>query len=132
MLISILLSLALHSAKAETTATDVKNETAEAVEVGKDYAVESKDAFVKSTEEKLAELDKNIDELKAKGKEKKDKASAAWKKEVASLQAKRAKLSKDLSSLKKSSGNAWEKMKDGVKSAVNSLEDSYEKAKQEF
>ncbi len=132
MILSLVLALSLHSAHGETTAGDVQKEAAEAVQASKEFAVETKDEFVKTTEEKVAALDRKIEELKAQGKDRKDRASAAWKKEMADLQAKRAKLSKDFGALKKSSGNAWQKMKDGVKSAVNSLEKSYEEAKAEF
>lgn len=116
--ISIIVMLAL----GQTTAGDVKKETGEAYDATKRYANEKKDEFVARTEARMKALREDLVKLKDKTK---DAADATAK----DLDAKAKTAESKFNEVKKSSGNAWTKLKGGVESAVDELEKGVNNAK---
>jgi hypothetical protein len=108
-----------------TSAKDVKHKANETVDAAADYTKEQKEAFVKDMEENLEGLKTQIKTMKEKAGESKDET-------VKKLEAKQAQLEKDLAQMKKSSGNAWNKLKSGVSKAWSEIKTSMSEAKEEL
>lgn len=115
-----------------TTSEEVKIKTKEAASAAADYSVEQKEKFQKDMETKMADLKKEIAELNKKVSQKTGDAKTTMQAQIKALEVRQENLKKDLSKLKKSSGNAWTEMKVGVSKAWDSLSESYYKAKAEF
>lgn len=117
--------LALSNTAIATSAKDIKTKATETVDAAADYSKEQKDAFVKDMEE-------NIDSLKAQIKTMKEKAGASKDETVKKLESKQEQLEKDVAQMKKSSGNAWGKLKSGVSKAWSEIKTSMSEAKDEL
>jgi len=118
-------ALTLSQKALATSAKDVKHKSNESVYAAADYTKEQKEAFVKDMEE-------NLDGLKAQIKTMKEKAGESKDETVKKLEAKQAQLEKDLAQMKKSSGNAWNKLKSGVSKAWSEIKTSMSEAKEEL
>jgi len=118
-------ALTLSQKALATSAKDVKHKANETVDAAADYTKEQKEAFVKDMEE-------NLDGLKAQIKTMKEKAGESKDETVKKLEAKQAQLEKDLAQMKKSSGNAWNKLKSGVSKAWSEIKTSMSEAKEEL
>jgi len=111
---------------------DVKKEAKEAYDATKTYTQEQMQAFREKTETRLAEYKKEIDQLQAKAEKLGDDAKAKAEQQLTALRQKRDEVSEKLKVLSSSSGNAWEKVKSGVDSAMDDLSKAYQKAAAEF
>ena len=60
------------------------------------------------------------------------KADRKLKNELETLESKRTELNRDLDRLRKSSGNAWQEMKQGILNAASELDRGFEEAQREF
>lgn len=114
------------------TATDVKDKVKEAAEATKDYLAGGKDEFVATMNQKLAALDARVAELAKKSEGYKDDAKVQADQALASLKEQRSKLSEKLEALKQSSADTWKDMKAGLATAMEELEQAYERAKAKF
>lgn len=121
----IIATLALSPIAFATSVNDVKNKANETVDAAADYTKEQKDAFVKDMEE-------NIEGLKSQIKTMKEKAGESKDDTLKKLEGKQAQLEKDLAQMKKSSGNAWNKLKSGVSKAWTEIKSSMTEAKEEL
>lgn len=121
----ILSTLALAPFALGTSAKDVKNKASETVNTATDYTKEQKEAFVKDMEDNLAHLKTQIKTMKEKAGQSKDET-------VQKLEKKQAELEKDLTQMKKSSGNAWNKLKTGMSKAWSEVKASISEAKEEL
>lgn len=121
----IIAFLAFSHVASATSANDVKNKASETVDTAAEYTKEQKESFVKDMEENLAALKTQIKTMK-------EKAGASKDETVKKLEAKQAQLEKDLAQMKKSSGNAWSKLKSGVSKAWSEIKTSMSEAKEEF
>lgn len=108
-----------------TTAQDVKNKTAEAAETTAAYTKEQKEAFMKDMDQQITTLKKQIAEMKSKAGKSKDQT-------VQDLEKKQKNLETQYTSLKNSSGRAWDKLKVGVSKAWDQLKTSVSEAKEEM
>ena len=111
---------------------DVKKEAKEAYDTTKAYTQEQMQAFREQAETKLAEYEKDIDQLQAKAEAMGEDAKAKAEQQLTALRQKRDAVSEKLKELGSSSGNAWERLKSGVEAAMDDLADSYKKASAEF
>ena len=64
------------------SAEDVKQETKEALDAAKEYALQQKEEYQKKMETKLEELDNRIDKVKAEAKESTEEAKAGLEKRI--------------------------------------------------
>lgn len=115
-----------------TTSEEVTTKTKEAASAAVEYSKEQKEQFQKDMEAKLSEIKKEIAELNEQVSAKTGEAKAEMKAQVKNLEIRQQVLKKDLTKLKKSTGNAWSEMRAGVSKAWDALAESYDKAKAEF
>jgi tRNA U34 5-carboxymethylaminomethyl modifying GTPase MnmE/TrmE len=120
------------SKSATVSKEDVKKEAKEAYDATKAYTQEQMQAFREKTETRLAEYKKEIDQLQAKAEKLGNDAKAKAEQQLTALRQKRDEVSQKLKDLSSSSGNAWEKVKSGVDSAMEDLGNAYKKASAEF
>jgi hypothetical protein len=125
MKILFILIMTLSQSVFATSAKDVKNKAGETVDTATEYTKEQKEAFTKEMEENLATLKAKIKEMKAKTGKSKDAT-------VAKLEKEQKDLEHDLAAMKKSSGRAWDKLKNGVSKAWDDVKSSMNEASGEF
>ena len=111
---------------------EVKKEVKEATTATKEYLAGSKEEFVATMKQKLAEFDARISELATKSEGYKDDAKVQADKALASLKEQRGKLNEQFESFKQASADTWRDMKAGLASAMDELERAYENAKAKF
>ena len=111
---------------------DVKKEAKEAYDTTKAYTQEQMQAFREQTEARLAEYEKDIDQLQAKVETMGEDAKANAEQKLKELRQKRDEVSAKLKDLSSSSGDAWERLKAGIDAAMNDLAEAYKKAEAEF
>jgi len=93
---------------------------------------EERESYRKDLQEKLQILDKKIDELKEKAAEVKGEAKAAFAKEMAELHKKQKIAKKEWERVKRATANTWEKAKAGMDTAIQEVENAYDKAVSRF
>jgi len=120
------------SKPATVSKEDVKKEAKEAYEATKDYTQEQMQAFREQTETRLAEYQKEIDQLQATAEKLGGDAKAKAELQLTALGQKRDDVSEKLKDLSSSSGNAWEQVKSGIDAAMEDLGNAYKKAAAEF
>jgi hypothetical protein len=118
------------AAKVSTEA--VEKEVKEAYEATKTYTQEQMQAFRDETETKLAEYEKDMDQLQAKAEKLGGDAKMKATQQLAALRQKRDEVSEKMKELSASSGDAWEQMKAGIDAAMADLVIAYKKAAAEF
>jgi hypothetical protein len=91
-----------------------------------------KDAYVQKLHAKIDEWNAEIDKLKAKGDLVKAEKRAEYEKELEALRAKRIELKEKASQLGGAGENAWKDLKAGVDGALKSLESALNAAKSRF
>jgi hypothetical protein len=85
----------------------------------------AQEQFHKETATQIEEMQKKIDELKAKSSEK-------FHEEMAELQKKEDAAKQELKGMEAATGAAWDKTKTKISGTVDDLEKSYEKVKAHF
>jgi len=118
--------------KGEVTMEDVKKETKEAAETAGQYAMQKKEEYQKALEDKLEAYDEKIDDLSAMAGKAIGDAKTEMEKSIDELKAKRDSAAEKLDELRGSSGEAWEDMKTGMDKAMDDIEKAYEEAKSRF
>jgi hypothetical protein len=120
----------------KTTTKEVKQESQEFIRVLKAYTVEQRDEAIKKAKRTLTELDNRIDKLEThidKNWDEMDKASREKARaSLRELHKKRTQVAEWYGSLKTSSKDAWEHLKEGFSDAYKALHESWEKAENEF
>jgi peptidoglycan hydrolase CwlO-like protein len=111
---------------------EVKEKVGEAVAVTKDYIFQESQHYQKKMEEKLEEIDTQIEEWRPKIEEAEKDVRARLEKELAELENKRDDVQKQLEALKEPTQEAWEEMKSGMDKAIQELESALEKAAERF
>ncbi|MFT4777450.1 MAG: ElaB/YqjD/DUF883 family membrane-anchored ribosome-binding protein [Oleispira sp.] len=139
MLIGMLGINPLCYAQVENTKTsieEVKKETQELLQTINSYTAEKKDEAVQKAKEGLSKLDKLIDTQQEKlDKNWHEMSQVARKKaddNLMALRQQRNQVGEWYSSMKTSSGDAWDHMKKGYSDAYKALEDSWGKSEKEF
>jgi chromosome segregation ATPase len=120
------------SEHATVSKEDVMKETKEAYDATKAYTQEQMQAFRKKTETKLAEYDKEMDQLQAATERLEEDAKAKAEQQLTALRQKRDEVSGKLKDLGSSSGHAWEQLKSGIDAAMEDLGNAFKKAADEF
>jgi F0F1-type ATP synthase membrane subunit b/b' len=120
------------SKPATVSKEDVKKKAKEAYDATQAYTHEQIQAFREQTETRLAEYNKEIDQLKAKAEKLKEDAKTKAEQQLTALRQKQDEVSEKLKNLSSSSENAWEQVKLGIDAAMEDLGNAYKKAKAEF
>ena len=120
------------SKPAAVTKEDVKKEAKEAYDTTKAYTQEQMQAFREETEARLAEYEKEMDQLQAAAERLEGDAKAKAEQQLTALRHKRDEVSGKLKDLGSSSGHAWEQLKSGIDAAMEDLGNAYKKAAAEF
>ena len=120
------------SKPAALTKEDVKKEAKEAYDTTKAYTQEQMQAFREQTEARLAEYEKDIDQLQAKAEKMGGDAKAKAEQQLTALRQKRDAVAEKMKELGSSSEGAWEQIKSGIDAALEDLGNAYKKAAAEF
>ena len=120
------------SKPAAVTKEDVKKEAKEAYDTTKTYTQEQMQAFREQTAARLAEYEKDIDQLQAKAEKMGGDAKAKAEQQLTALRQKRDAVSEKMKALGSSSAGAWEQIKSGIEAALEDLGNTYKKVAAEF
>jgi predicted small secreted protein len=107
------------------TAAGVKEDTRQAA----DYTYDKKEEYQRKLAAEMRELDVEIDELKAKAGRAGDSVKAEFAKDMEALDRQKAVLAEKMEAVKTSSASKWDDVKAGANSAMESVKQTYEKAK---
>ncbi len=120
------------SKTAAVSKQDVKKEVKQAYDATTAYTQEQMQVFREQAEARLAEYEKDIDQLQAKAQKLEGDAKAKAEQQLTQLRQKRDAVAGKLKEFGTSGGNAWEEIKSGVESALEDLGNTYKKAAAEF
>ena len=107
------------------TVSGVKQDSRQAV----DYTYEKKEEYQRDLAAQMKELDVKIDELKAKAARASDAVKAQFARDMEALDRQKAVLTEKMEAIKTSSASGWNEVKAGANSAMDSVKQTYEKAK---
>jgi len=107
------------------TAAGVKADSRQAA----DYTYDKKEEYQRKLAAEMKELDVKIDELKAKAGRASDSVKAEFAKDMEALDRQKAVLAQKMEAVKSSSASGWNEVKAGANSAMDSVKQTYEKAK---
>jgi predicted small secreted protein len=110
------------------TVAGVKEDSRQAA----DYTYEKKEEYQRSLAAQRRELDVKIDELKAKAGRSSDAVKAEFARDMEALDRQKTVLAQRMEAVKSSSASAWNDVKAGANSAMDSVKQTYEKAKARF
>ena len=92
----------------------------------------SRDEYVRKMQEKLAELNADIDKLAAKAGEVSANLRSEYNEEMAALKVKQAVARQKLETMQKSGESAWQDLKAGIDLAWTAIGESIDSAKSRF
>jgi predicted small secreted protein len=107
------------------TVAGVKEDSRQAA----DYTYEKKEEYQRAFAAQMRELDVKIDELKAKAGRATDAVKAEFARDMEALDRQKAVLAQKMEAVKVSSASGWSDVKAGANSAMESVKQTYEKAK---
>ena len=93
---------------------------------------QQKNQYQQKMEEKLRDLDKEVDELEAKAAEQSEQAKKQYARQMTELDRKRKAARRKLDKFENSSEAAWRDMKPGIDAAMKDLETAYKRAASHF
>lgn len=139
MLIGVLALAPLGYGKSDsekTTIAEVRQETQELIQTLKSYTADQRDEAIQKTKSALEKLDKRIDALESRIDNNWDNMNQAAREKARSslkeLRRQRTKVAEWYGSMKSSSANAWDHIKNGFSDAYNALYEAWEKSEKEF
>lgn len=113
----------------QTSTTDkVLREAKETLEATKQYTLQQKEAFEKTVQVELNELQPKIAELQKRTSAASAEARKDLQKAIQDLEKKRDEARRKLEAVNESSSSAWSLFKDGMTAAVEDLKKSYQEA----
>ena len=110
------------------TVAGVKEDSRQAA----DYTYEKKEEYQRALAAQMRELDVKIDELKAKAGRASDAVKAEFARDMEAVDRQKAVLAQKMEAVKSSSASAWNDVKAGANSAMESIKQTYEKAAARF
>ncbi len=130
------LGFAAQKAEKPVTATDVGEKVSATYQTMKSYTLQQRDEAVAAAKKRLAELDRQMDQLqKSLDEHWQDMSAEARKKKQQTLNAlerQRREAAEWYGGMRHSSGEAWEEVKQGFADSYDRLEKAFGKAKNEF
>lgn len=131
-----ILSAQAQSDGSTITAQEVEKQTKELISTLQQYSIEQRDQAVKEIDQSLSKLDEQIDELQRRVDNNWDNmtqtAQQKARARLKELRQQRIELAESFGSLKNSSINAWEEMKEGFSDAYQAMSNSWEQAIEEY
>ncbi len=118
--------------KPPVTGDDVKRELGEAGDAALRYTEQQSAELREQVKTKLAEMDVEIERMKAKAAEMSGEAKVRMEEKINDLSAERAKVEVKLEELRNASGKAWTELKSGFDKSWVELKSSFQKASEEF
>lgn len=122
----------LVSAHAGADARKIKQKAGETYDATAEYAHDTKEEFQTKMQKNLDSINAELKRLKEKAAKVSDETGKKIDEEVQTLETKKADVEKSLTDLKKSSGNAWKDLRDGIAASWNDLKTSAKKAASKF
>lgn len=120
----------------KTTMADVKQEMSDAARAIKNYSIDRREEAVKEIKSTLDNLDAHIERLESRLDEKADRMDQAARQKaratLKTLRKKRSEVAKWYDSMQHSSAGAWQEIKTGFLNSYKILQESFDKAQQEF
>ena len=98
-----------------------KEKIGDAVDATTEAAKAKRDEYVRAISKQLDELNVKVDELKSRVAKANDQAKEGLEKKLKEAEVKRVAASKKLDELKAAGADRWEKVKEGVGSALDDL-----------
>ena len=130
------LGYAAQSAADQTTAKEVEEKTAQALQAIANYTADQRDEAIKRAKEILNDLDTRINRLESELNRNWDRMDQAARTKaqqtLAALRKHRTEVAEWYGGLKHSSSKAWEDVKAGFLKSYHELRDAFEKAVKEF
>lgn len=128
-LYALLISMFVFTASARASSENPKEEVKEAAEAIGNYTVEQKDEAVAESKELMEKLDDKISvwesKMDANWADLKESSKENYRKSLREMRQQRNELSEWYGSMKHSSGEAWDEVKDGFSSTYDGLVDAY-------
>jgi len=112
------------------TMEGMKEQAKEAMEATGEYLAEQKDKLVAASQEQLDNLKSKFDDLQAKAQSEEAKQQYSQMKTQFDKQLEQAKAK--MQDLKDASADTWDSAQKGVKDAMDSLKQTYDKAASQF
>lgn len=120
----------------DTTAKDFKQEVTETMGSVADTARDTKNEYVDAMKKKLSDLDKKIDRLQTefstKAQDWSEESRDAANQMMEKLKEQRDAAGKQLKELEDETGDAWDKTKENIDTAMKNLGDAYESTKKKI
>jgi peptidoglycan hydrolase CwlO-like protein len=110
------------------TVAGMKHDSRQAV----DYTYDKKEEYQRALAAQMRELDAKVDELKAKAARANDAVKVEFARDMDALDRQKAVLAEKTDAVKSSSASAWNDVKAGANSAMESVRQTYERAKARF
>jgi DNA anti-recombination protein RmuC len=110
------------------TTDDVAQSAQETATVGGNLAAQTKDEFVAEAKQRLAQMDKKIQEWDSHSDALNAEARARWQQEREQLRERQAELQRQLDRLQTASGEAWGDLKTGATAAWDELATGFRNA----
>ena len=111
-----------------STTDKMVRETKDALDATKQYTLQQKEAFEKTVQEELNELQTKIAKLQKKAGAASAEARKDMQKALQDLEKKKEEARKKLEEVNESTSSAWSTMKDGMTAALEDLKKSYKEA----
>lgn len=111
---------------------EVKKEMKQAAQSLRELATQEKEDYVQALEAKLDDLSQRIDTLEKRLNSFSGQIRPKLEQKLSELKEKQAAAEKSLAELKSSSSKAWVDMKAGLEMALKIVEESYQKALNQF
>jgi len=110
------------------TVSGMKHDSRQAV----DYTYEKKEEYQRALAAQMRDLDVEIAELKVKAGRASDAVKAEFARDMEALDRQKAVLVQKMEAVKSSTASGWNDVKAGANSAMESMMETYEKAKARF
>ena len=121
-------ALAITALAGCNTVAGMKHDSRQAV----DYTYDKKEEYQRALAAQMRELDAKVDELKAKAARANDTIKAEFARDMDALDRQKDVLAEKMDAVKSSSASAWNDVKAGANSAMDSVRQTYERAKARF
>lgn len=108
----------------------LKKEASDAVQEAKDYAFAQRDQFAQSMRDKLAQLNKRMDELSTQIENATEPTKSEAQAKLQALREQAGKLNQQLDAAKDATESKWDEVKASTKKAYDDLKDSFNQARQ--
>ena len=112
-----------------TTQEKMQKKLTEGAQAAKDYLAQQKEKYGKNMEDKLAEFNKKISELKEKAAAFSGEAKAKMDEQIKNLSKESDSVREKLSKVKDATAETWKNVEDGIDKIFEKLQKDYNDAK---